>query len=63
MDEKHGKVEQDEFNVTELDDKELETVAGGGPNGNCGCGGYSFSGEEGAANGYCGCPGSSQLMG
>ena len=44
-----------DFEVTELDDKDLESATGGGPNTDCGCGGYSFSGEPGAANSNCGC--------
>jgi hypothetical protein len=53
----------DNVEVTELDDKDLEDVAGGvnlansavdaGSNENCGCGGRDFTG--GSANTNCGC--------
>lgn len=54
---KSSQEEINRFEVTELDDVDLDDVAGGGPNGNCGCGGYTFSGEAGAPNDNCGCPG------
>lgn len=56
MEEKHGESEQNEFNVTELDDKDLGAVSGGDPNLNCGCGEYPFAGSEGFPNANCGCP-------
>lgn len=46
-----------EAEVVELEDQDLNSVAGGGPNTNCGCDGYSFSGESGAENNNCGCSG------
>ncbi|HVR99488.1 MAG TPA: hypothetical protein VMW27_22890 [Thermoanaerobaculia bacterium] len=44
-----------DIEVTELDDGDLESATGGGPNTNCGCGGHPFSGEPGAPNNNCGC--------
>ncbi len=61
--------EIDNFEVTELDDKDLEGAAGGNydeeiqlpgdgeaANTNCGCGGHRFSGVQGSSNSNCGCP-------
>lgn len=55
-----------DLEVTELDDKDLEGTAGGanriddvvsaGPNTNCGCGGFEFTGVAGEQNINCGCP-------
>lgn len=52
----------EDFEISELDDKDLEEVAGGsippieeegGGNTNCGCGGRDFTGGSGNTN--CGC--------
>jgi hypothetical protein len=54
--------EPESFEVTELDDKDMEGVAGGldeilaePSNTNCGCHGNSFEGVAGASNSNCGC--------
>lgn len=51
----------DNFEVTELDDKDLEGASGGGGseliasgNENCGCGGVGSTGGDNNTN--CGCP-------
>lgn len=62
MSDEHNETPETEetFEVTELDDKELEDVAGGrtaadsGSNGNCGCSGGTVTGGP-YDNGNCGC--------
>lgn len=66
MEEKNGRkpedlaTELDSFEVSELDDKDLEQVAGGSiappTNTNCGCP-PPFSGVDGSNNNNCGCTG------
>lgn len=60
MDEKDVSKAPESFEVTELDDHDLEAVsggleAGGDNNNNCGCGCNPYSG--GSGNGNCGCCG------